>query len=110
MNQRQVTGRNRPPSPRFLVRLGNGARTNERMGVGWKPRTRRVSRAAFNRNQREHDPRFRDPERALSRLRVDEGSRGGQVKKNTAAPRDAGAWLQKRSRGRNGMERNASGV
>ena len=31
-------------------------------------------------------------------------------KKNTAAPRDAGAWLQKRSRGRNGMERNASGV
>lgn len=25
-----------------------------------------VLNAAFNRNQREHDPRFRDPERALS--------------------------------------------
>lgn len=113
-NQRQVTGRNRPPSsPGFLFGSVMEPEFNERMAVRWrrgKEGGERSSEAAFNRNQREHDPRFRDPERALSRQRVDGGSRGGQVKKNRAAPRDAGAWQQKRSRGRNGMERNASGV
>lgn len=76
-----------------------------------------VLNAPLNRNQREHDPRFRDPERALSlslsRGRwVEQGSKGGQVKKKAASAATSWrrAWPQKRSRERNGMERNASGV
>lgn len=76
-------------SPRLLAASRNGTRIHERMRSRFET-NEGVLNAPFNQNQREHDPRFRDPERVLSfflsrRRWVEQGSRGGQVKKKAAA-------------------------
>lgn len=69
-----------------------------------------VLNAAFNRNQREHDPRFRDPERALSvPLEADGSSKDRKVarwKRRPPPPRDAAPVPGHKREAASGMEWN----